>query len=89
MEATIALEYSNNKTAKAVATAISPDNFKAPDGLFVATVQYGKQVVTKVKTDGKIATFTATIDDLLFSAATAEKALRTIQRQEKRSMEKT
>ncbi len=89
MEATITLEYSNNKTAKAVATAISPDNFKAPDGLFVTTVQHQKQVVTKVKSDGKIVTFIATIDDLLFSAVTAEKTLHTIQRQEKRSMEKT
>ncbi len=89
MEATITLEYSNNKTAKAVATAISPDNFKTPKGLFVTTVQYEKQIVTKVESDGKIATFVATIDDLLFSAATAEKTLRTIQRQEKRSSEKT
>ena len=78
MEATITLEYADAKTAEAVAKAVSPDNFKTPVGLKVNTVREDKKVVTKILCEGKLATFTATIDDLLFSASTAEKALHAI-----------
>jgi hypothetical protein len=88
LEATITLEYSNSKIAEAVSTAISPDNFKTPKGLLVETVQSQKQVITKVKSDKKLATLIATLDDLLFSAATAEKTIGTIKRQE-RNLQKT
>jgi hypothetical protein len=83
LEATIILEYSNHRMAKAVATAISPDNFKTPEGLLVTTVLNQKEVVTRIKSERKIATSIATIDDLLFCVATAEKTLQTIQKQEK------
>ncbi len=78
MEAKITLEYSDQKMAKAVANAISPDNFKTPPGLEVKTAKEDKKVVTQIHCEGKLATFTATIDDLLFSASTAEKTLNTI-----------
>lgn len=80
MEATITLEYADEKTAQAVANAVSPDNFKTPIGLYVKTVREDRKVVTQIQCEGKLATFTATIDDLLFSASTAEKTLRTIRR---------
>ena len=75
MQATITLEYSDPKTAAAVAEAVSPDNSKVPAGLKVRTEQISNCVVTDVSLVGKIATFIATIDDLLESASTAEKAL--------------
>ena len=78
MEATITLEYADEKTAKAIAQAVSPDNFKTPIGLSVKTVRENNKVITQILCEGKLATFTATIDDLLFSASTAEKTLRTI-----------
>jgi tRNA threonylcarbamoyladenosine modification (KEOPS) complex Pcc1 subunit len=78
LEARITLEYSNEKTAEAIANAVSPDNFKTPVGLSVKTVRKGSCVVTEIVTEGKMATFIATIDDLLFSASTAEKALRVV-----------
>ena len=37
LQATITLEYKDEKTAKAVAEAVSPDNFKTPVGLQVKT----------------------------------------------------
>ena len=80
MEATITLEYVDEKTAEAVANAVSPDNFKPPSGLKIKTTRDAKKVVTKIECESKIVTFTATIDDLLFSASTAEKTLRTIKR---------
>jgi len=69
------LEYGDAKTADAIANAVSPDNFKTPAGLFIKTARKGIQVLTEVKTEGKLATFIATIDDLLFCVSTAEKAL--------------
>ena len=78
MEATITLEYHDTKTATAIANAVSPDNFKTPPGLTVKTIRKDKKVITEIKTKEKLATFIATIDDLLFSASTAEKALRIV-----------
>lgn len=78
LEATITLEYPNKKTVKAIAKAVSPDNFKTPLGLHVNTVREGTKVVTEIQCDGKLATFTATIDDLLFHVSTAEKTLKAI-----------
>ncbi len=78
LQATITLEYVDQKTAEAVAKAVSPDNFKTPTGLAVSTVREDCKVVTKIVCEGKLATFTATIDDLLFSASTAEKTLHAI-----------
>ena len=78
MEATVTLEYADAKIAKAVANAVSPDNFKTPIGLRVKTRRADTKVVTKIECEGKLATFTATIDDLLFSASTAEKTIKTI-----------
>ncbi len=78
MQATIRLEYKDLKTAEAIAKAVSPDNFKTPLGLKVTTVQENNKVTTEISCEGKLATFTATIDDLLFSASTAEKTLKTI-----------
>ena len=79
MEATITLEYDDEKTAEAVAEAVSPDNFKTPIGLVVRTVWKNNKVVTEIKADEKIATFLATIDDLLSSVSIAEKALKAVQ----------
>ena len=78
MEATITLEYGDAKTADAIANAVSPDNFKTPTGLFIKTASKGSQVLTEVKAEGKLSTFIATIDDLLFCVSTAEKTLRAI-----------
>ncbi len=78
MQATITLEYADAKTAEAIAKAVSPDNFKTPAGLQVKTVREGTKVVTEIECEGKLATFTATVDDLLFSASTAEKTVQTI-----------
>lgn len=75
MEATVTLEYKDAKTATAIADAVSPDNFKTPPGLTVKTQRDSNKVTTAIKLEGKLATFIATIDDLLESAYTAEKTL--------------
>ena len=78
LQATITLEYKDEKTAKAIAQAVSPDNFKTPIGLHVKTERDANKVITKIECEGKLATFTSTIDDLLFCVSTAEKTLETI-----------
>jgi hypothetical protein len=78
LQATITLEYANAKTAEAIAKAVSPDNFKTPMGLQIKTTREGNRVITEINCDGKLATFTATIDDLLFCASTAEKTIQAI-----------
>ena len=78
MEATIKIEYTDPKTADAIAKAVSPDNFKTPKGLSIKTIPKGSSVFTEVKTEGKLATFIVTIDDLLFCVSTAEKTLQTV-----------
>jgi hypothetical protein len=78
LQATVTLEYKDEKTAKAIAEAVSPDNFKTPVGLQIKTLQESNRVITEIECKGKLATFTATIDDLLFSASAAEKALQAI-----------
>jgi len=78
LEATITLEYGDPKTAYAIANAVSPDNFKTPAGLAIKTARKGNSVLTEVRTEGKLATFIATIDDLLFCVSTAEKTLCTV-----------
>jgi tRNA threonylcarbamoyladenosine modification (KEOPS) complex Pcc1 subunit len=78
LQATVTLEYKDERTARAIAEAVSPDNFKAPIGLKVKTEQENTKVITEIECECKLATFTATIDDLLFSASTAEKTLQLI-----------
>lgn len=80
MEAEVTLEYGSARVAKAVADAVSADNLKAPSGMTVETACDGKRVFTKIRFEGKLATFIATVDDLLFSVSTAEKALCVMQK---------
>lgn len=82
MEAEITLEYDDEKVAEAVSKAVSPDNLKTPKGLSVKTERNAKKVITHVTYDGKLPTFIATIDDLLFSVSTAEKTIQTAKKLE-------
>lgn len=80
MQAKIHLSYRDEKTAEAIAKAVSPDNFKTPAGLKISTIREKDKVITEIECDGKISTFTATIDDLLFSASTAEKTVKAVKK---------
>lgn len=80
LEATVTLEYCDFKTAQAIAKAVFPDNLKAPPGLQIETFYKENKVITQISFNGKLTTFASTIDDLLFSTSTAEKALNAIAR---------
>lgn len=77
MEAEIILEYDNAQIAEAVARAVSPDNFETPKSLKIKTVCRLSKVVTRIACEEKLQMFIATIDDLLFCTATAEKTIQT------------
>ena len=74
MEAEITVEYDDSRIAAAIADAVSPDNSMAPASLSVKTRTERKKVVTRIVCQA-FPTFVATIDDLLSSITTAEKAL--------------
>ncbi|PMB74281.1 KEOPS complex subunit [Candidatus Bathyarchaeota archaeon] len=82
MEAEIIISYDNVESAKAVAEAVSPDNFKVPPGLSIKTEREGSNVVTRVKCGRKLQTCIATVDDLLFAVSLAEKTLKTARKLE-------
>jgi tRNA threonylcarbamoyladenosine modification (KEOPS) complex Pcc1 subunit len=82
LEAEIILEFGKANIAEAIARAVSPDNFKTSEGLSIRTMLKNKKVVTVIKCKGKLSTFIATVDDLLFCTATAEKALQKAQKLE-------
>lgn len=77
MEARIVLKYDDANVATAVAKAVSPDNFKTPRDLIINTTNEAKEVITQIECRGKLPTFIATIDDLLFCVSIAEKVLQT------------
>jgi len=74
IEAEIVLKYENEEKAKAVASAVSPDNVKYPE-LSIRTFNDGCQVVTLIGCKGKIGTFITTVDDLLRCLIVAEKTI--------------
>lgn len=75
MEARITLVYRDEKEAKTVSVAVSPDNIKPPKGLSVETFNVENRVVASIKYDGNsLMTFLSTIDDLLSCVSIAEKA---------------
>ncbi len=82
-EAKIVLSYDGARTARAIAEAVSPDNFKTPKGLIIKTACASREVTTRIACDGKLATFIATIDDLLCCVSTAEKTILATQRIER------
>ena len=75
MDAEIIIEYDDVEVAESIANAVSPDNYGAPTGLSINTRTEQAKVVTRIKCRS-LSSFIATIDDLLFSIATAEKTLR-------------
>ena len=75
LEAKVVLSYKTIREAEAVAKAVSPDNVKVPQGLFIKTTKRGRRVFTKIECETKLQTFVATIDDLLSAVSVAERTV--------------
>ena len=75
LEAKVVLSYKTIQEAEAVAKAVSPDNVKVPQGLFIKTTRRGTRVFTKIECETRLQTFVATIDDLLSAVSVAERTV--------------
>jgi len=84
LEAELRISYENEREAEAVAQAVSPDNVKVPQGLFIKTTRRGSEVLTQIRCELKLQTLLATIDDLLCCISTAEKTFSVAKRFEAR-----
>jgi hypothetical protein len=73
LKAEIRLNYKNEKEAKAIVKAVSPDNVDVPSGLVIKTQRKGPEVVTVINCKMGLQTIIATIDDLLACVSIAEK----------------
>jgi len=84
LEAELRISYENEREAKAVSQAVSPDNTKVPSGLSIKTTQRESEVLTRIRCELRLQTLIATIDDLLSCIATAEKTFSVAKRLEAR-----
>jgi len=80
LEARIVLSYKTIREAEAVAKAVSPDNVKVPQGLFIKTIRRAEKVFTAIECETRLQTFMATIDDLLSAVSVAERTLSAVKK---------
>ncbi|MFH1327971.1 MAG: KEOPS complex subunit Pcc1 [Candidatus Bathyarchaeota archaeon] len=72
------IKFPSKRYAQAIARGVSPDNRETPLDLKVTTKQFGEKVVSTIKCEKSLGTFTATLDDLLTCIQTTEKVLRSV-----------
>jgi hypothetical protein len=75
-EAELTLRYPDEETARAVAEAVSPDNFQAPEDLKIYVEQKNAEISIRVRCPKGVGSLISTLDDLLSCLAAAEKALK-------------
>jgi len=79
MEAKISLAYTEERKARAISRAISPDNVVTPENLSVRTITKNGRVITIIIYEGEnFSTLQSTIDDLLSCVSIAEKTISAI-----------
>ena len=74
-EADLKLRYPDEETARAVAEAVSPDNYQAPEGLKLSVEHMGTEITVKVLCPKGVGSLISTLDDLISCLGAAEKAL--------------
>ncbi len=74
----IEIAYEDEKTARAIQRAITPDNIGAPDGMHIMAYVENNKLMIEVMSDRSIGSLVSTLDDLLSCVQAAEKALEKI-----------
>ncbi|MFH1178745.1 MAG: KEOPS complex subunit Pcc1 [Candidatus Bathyarchaeota archaeon] len=74
----IQITYSDEKTARAIQSAIIPDNIGAPEGMHIMAYVTEKTLEIEIYSDRSIGSLVATLDDLLSCVQAAEKVLEKI-----------
>jgi hypothetical protein len=74
-EATLTIQYVDQRTAEAVLKAIEPDNLTTPEGVEIEATASGGVVQIDVGCTRGIGSLVATLDDLLSCIQAAEAAI--------------
>ena len=74
----IQIRYSDEKTARAIQRAITPDNIGAPEGMHIMALVDENVLEIEVFSDRSIGSLVSTLDDLLSCIQAAEKTLEDI-----------
>jgi hypothetical protein len=74
-EATLTIQYVDQRTAEAVLKAIEPDNLTTPEGVEIEATAAGGVVTINVGCTRGIGSLVATLDDLLSCIQAAEAAI--------------
>ncbi len=74
-EAELTLNYNNEETARAVADAVGPDNYQAPEGMEVTVKVKKAQIEVHVICPKGVGSLISTLDDLMRCLAAAEKTI--------------
>lgn len=74
----IEIAYVDEKTARAIQKAITPDNVGAPDGMHIMAYVENNKLIIEVMSDRSIGSLVSTLDDLLSCVQAAEKTLEKI-----------
>ena len=75
VEGRVEVEFRDDRLAEAVVRAVSPDNKPTPEGVTVEAWRSKRKLLGLVKCSRGVETFLSTLDDLLSSVQTAERAL--------------
>ena len=75
----ITLKYDDTIAAEAIRDAISPENQETQAGAKVETNLEGSTLIINIKSDKKIGSLIATIDDLLSCIQAAERVINEIE----------
>ena len=78
-EAELTLRYFNGETTKAIAEAVSPDNFKAPEGLTLTVLHQNTEIYLRIHCPKGLGSLISTLDDLLSCISAAEKTINSLE----------
>lgn len=73
--ATLRIRYRDEETARAVWEAVSPDNFKAPQGIKIEAETVGGELRVSIACSRGLGSLIATVDDLLSCVQAAGSAI--------------
>ncbi len=74
-EATVTIQYVDQRTAEAILRAIEPDNLTTPEGVKIEAEASGGVVTINLECRRGIGSLVATLDDLLSCIQAAEAAI--------------
>jgi len=74
-EATVTVQYVDQRTAEAILTAVEPDNRQVPDGIEIEAEAVDGVLTVRVDCVRGIGSLVASLDDLLSCVQAAERAI--------------